>query len=250
MTYSEITAVVAKHGAWLRAEAGGARANLSRADLIGANLIGAYLSRADLIGANLSRADLSHADLSRADLRGANLSGADLRGANLSGADLSRADLRGADLRGADLRGADLSHADLRGANLIGADLSRADLIGANLSGATGLAAAAEWLAQFERDADGVIVFKAIGGTPYAPPATWKIEPGAVLTETVAPTRTQCCGCGVNFGTFEYVRREYPKSDVWRCRIAWIDLADVVVPYNTDGKARCARLTLLGTVAP
>jgi len=25
----------------------------------------------------------------------------------------------------------------------------------------------------------------------------------------------------------------------------WEDLADVVVPYNTDGKARCARLQLI-----
>ena len=150
----------------------------------------------------------------------------------------------------ADLSDANLSGANLSDADLSGADLGGADLHGANLSGAKGLLVAADWLARFDRDAEGVIVFKAIGATDYAPPATWVIEPGAVLSETCAPTRTQLCGCGVNFGTLAFVRNAYPGSPVWRCRIAWFDLADVCVPYNTDGKARCARLTLLDVVTP
>lgn len=36
---------------------------------------------------------------------------------------------------------------------------------------------------------------------------------------------------------------------IYRCRIRWIDLAGVVVPYNTDGKARCARLEILEQVS-
>jgi hypothetical protein len=102
------------HAKWLRVEPGGARANLSWADLSGANLS----------GANLREANLSGADLSRANLYGADLSGANLSWADLSGADLSRANLYGADLSGA----------DLSRANLSGADLSRANLYGANLS--------------------------------------------------------------------------------------------------------------------
>jgi hypothetical protein len=62
-----------KHIKWVRNEEGGARADLSGADL----------SRADLSGANLSRANLSGADLSRANLSRANLSGANLSGADL-----------------------------------------------------------------------------------------------------------------------------------------------------------------------
>ena len=37
-----------------------------------------------------------------------------------------------------------------------------------------------------------------------------------------------------------------PGPILWRCRIRWIDLADLVVPYHTDGKARAGRVELLG----
>jgi uncharacterized protein YjbI with pentapeptide repeats len=164
--------------------------------------------------------------------------GIDLRWANLRWADLRWADLRWADLRGADLRGADLSEADLRWADLSGADLS----------GCTGLLDCAEWIARLESDDLGVIVYKRIGRTGYTPPAHWHIEPGAVLTEVVNATRTDLCSCGVNFGTREWCDGNYPDATLWRCRIRWIDLAGVVVPYNSDGKARCGRLELIEEV--
>ena len=63
--------------------------------------------------------------------------------------------------------------------------------------------------------------------------------------ETVNPDRCTDCGSGVNFGSREWCERNYTEADLWRCRIEWEDLADVVVPYGTDGKARCARLRLL-----
>ena len=182
-----------------------------------------------------------------ADLRGADLRGADLREADLRGADLRGADLRGANLRGANLRWADLGWADLRGANLRGADLR-----GANLSGAMGLLDPAEWMAKFPATAEGYVVYKAVGGTPYDSPPHWAIEPGAYLTETVNPSRTNDCGCGVNFGTAKFVWDDYPPAqgrNVWECLIEWRDLPGVVVPYNTDGKARCARLKLVRIVS-
>ena len=195
----------------------------------------------NLSGANLSGADLRDADLSGAYLRGADLRGAYLRGANLNGADLRDADLSGAYLSGADLSGADLFSANLRGANLGGADLS-----GVDLSGAKGLLNSADWLGEhFDSDADGLIVFKAIGNTDYDAPTYWRIEPGAVLEEIVNPDRYTPCACGVSFGTLDFIRANYARSDHWHCRIRWLDLADVIVPYNTDGKARCARLELI-----
>ena len=66
MNASEIEEVVRLHGMWLRSEAGGVRANLSGAYLIGANLSGADLTCANLTGAYLSCANLSGADLSGA----------------------------------------------------------------------------------------------------------------------------------------------------------------------------------------
>ena len=100
----ELTEILRKHKMWLSGEAGGIRA-----------------------------------DLSRANLRGADLSRADLRGADLCGADLSRANLRGADLCGADLCEAVLCEADLCGADLRGADLYKAVLYKAVLRGAKNL---------------------------------------------------------------------------------------------------------------
>ena len=183
------------------------------------------------------------ADLSCADLSGAYLSGADLSYANLSGADLSYANLSGAYLSGANLRGADLSGADLRGA-----DLSGADLRGADLSGATGLIDSIDYLEKkFEKTEEGYVVYKVFNGC-YGPPAKWKVEPGEVITEEVNSCRTAKCGCGINAAPLEWVRREYPKKDIYKLLIKWEWLAGVVVPYNTDGKIRCSRAMIIEKV--
>ena len=168
--------------------------------------------------------------------------------ADLSRADLSGADLSGADLSRADLRYANLRYADLSGANLSRADLSGADLSGADLSGCKGIKTASEFLKKFKTDELGLIVYKGFGKTSYTTPDNWKIKPGSFITETVNPLPTLECACGVNFGTKKFVKENYPKSTIWKCRIRYIDLADVVVPYETDGKARCARLELLEAV--
>ena len=145
---------------------------------------------------------------------------------------------------------ASLSSANLSRANLSGANLSSANLSGADLSGATGLLSAIDWLALCEQTADGWIVYKRIGAgnSQYEPPATWVIEPGAVLTETVNPDRCTLCGSGVNFGTRAWCDDTYTLAALWRCLIRWQDGPGVVVPYNTDGKARCERLQLLEIV--
>lgn len=177
-------------------------------------------------------------------LYGANLSGADLSDANLSGANLS-----GADLSGAYLDGADLSGADLSGAYLDGADLSGADLSYVNLSGVTGLLSTSVWCKQnLEHDSLGYIVYKRIGQTAFVCPNSWKITPGSIITEVVNPLPTQDCGCGVNFGTLDWCKRNHKRATLWKCRILWEDASGIVVPYNTDGKARCERLELLEIV--
>lgn len=123
-----------------------------------------------------------------------------------------------------------------------------ANLSGANLSGCLNSPSALLFLAQFEKDDRGLIVYKAIGNTEYAPPAHWKIRRGAILTEVCNPDRGTLCACGVNFGTRKFCQDNYPKGSLWRCRIAWLDLATVIVPFGTDGKARCERLKLIEKV--
>jgi len=148
----------------------------------------------------------------------------------------------------ADLRGADLRDADLRGADLRGADLSGADLSGADLSGCTGLLTARKFMAQFERDEYGWIVYKKFGSTDYVPPESWKIESGAFIEEVVNPLPTLDCACGVNFGLRKWCEVHYDNATLWRCRIRYEDGPDICVPYNTDGKARCGRLELIEVV--
>ena len=72
MNRDELSTVLTEHEKWLAGD-GGARANLSNADL----------RYARFQNANLRGADLQDADLQDAYLQGANLQSADLRGADL-----------------------------------------------------------------------------------------------------------------------------------------------------------------------
>jgi len=241
-------------------------ANLRSADLSSANLSFVNLSSADLRSANLRSADLSsanlrYADLSSADLRSANLRSADLSSANLSFVNLSSAnlsfvnlsfvnlssaDLRSANLRSANLRSADLSSANLRSANLSYADLSSANLSCADLSSAKNLINKyKEFIKSFKFNKKGLIVYKGIGKTQYPLNKSWEIKEGAYLQENVNFNKTDNCGCGVNFGTIDFIKSKYPNSVIWECLIEFEDMCEIVVPYNTDGKARCGRLKLV-----
>jgi len=209
------------------------------------------LSETDFSKANLRGANLRGANLYEADLTGANLNGAKLSGANLHGADLRGADLNGSDLNGAKLRGAKLSGANLHGADLRGADLSGSDLNGADLSEVKGIVSQKKYLSEYTKTKKGIIVYKAIGAaTPYNSPSTWEIKKGNYIEENVNPCRTTLCGCGVNFASKEWILNTYHcgNYDLWKCLIEWEDLSDIVVPYNTDGKARCSRLKLLEVI--
>ena len=135
---------------------------------------------------------------------------------------------------------------NLRAANLRDADLSYATLSYANLSSCRGLLNASQWLQeQFKKTTDGYIVYKAFN-LHYFPPTAWVIAPGSVIEELgVNPDRCTLCGSGVNFATYKWFN---PSVEVWECLLKWEDLADTVVPFNTDGKARTSRLTLVKKV--
>lgn len=172
----------------------------------------------------------------------------DLSGINFQSCSLVGAALTNANLCASDLRLVDLSGADLRNANLTGARLDGAHLYETDLSGATGLLGPIEYLAaNFERTPEGYIVYKSFG--EYHPtPERWTISPGSVIEEVVNPDRTTACGCGVNVGTLEWVKK-HCVYDVWKCLIRWEWLPGVIVPFNTDGKIRASRVELLHTVS-
>ena len=224
----ELEGILKKHELWLAGDKAGKHADLRGANLVGTDLSGAKLSLADLRGANLKYTDLGGVKLGYADLRHANLYGADLRNADLHYANLSNTDLSGTDLRGANLKYTNLSTADL--------------------SGSKGLLSAIDYLADnFEHTDDGYIVYKCFNGS-YIPPSTWSLKPGSVIEEEVNPNRTDVCGCGINVATLSWVRNKYPNRRVYKLLIRWAWLPGVVVPYNTDGKIRCARAEIIERV--
>ena len=167
-----------------------------------------------------------------------------------SNANLQDADLQDANLQDANLQGADLQRADLQETYLYDAKLQRA-----NLSGTKGLLKASEWLksnfdtvVSTDSKLNGYLVYKAIGNTNYNLPKYWEIKEGSFIEEVVNIIPTDDCACGVNFATKEWCTSSYSKSNIWLCRINWIDLSSLVVPYNTNGKARCGRLELIRKV--
>ena len=226
-------------------------ANLSNANLSYAKLSYAKLFDANLSGANLSGANLSNANLFDANLSNATLSGADLSDANLFDANLYNVNLSGADLSGADLSGADLSGADLSGANLYNVNLYNVNLSGADLSGAKELQNPLSFLDKNFKTAKDVngeyyVVYKAFGNTFFTQPKKWILKSGSIITENVNRGITKECGCGVNFATLKWINNNIRWSvEIWECKLYFKDLINTIIPYNTDGKGRCEKLTLV-----
>ena len=130
------------------------------------------------------------------------------------------------------------------------ADLTDANLTGANLTGANGLVSAISYLsANFEQCKEGYIAYKTFGAH-YNPPASWSINPGSEICETVNSMRTNTCGNGINVAPLEWVKQNASGNalDIWKVLIRWEWLPGVVVPYNTDGKIRCEKVQLIEIV--
>ncbi len=118
-----------------------------------------------------------------------------------------------------------------------------------------------QFLAKFKKDEKGILVYKILskkGGPYYKMPSYWKIEPGAFLQTGCDPNIHDACSFGVNFSTKKWAMAapspnswSYNKGtnlqgcQIWLCRIRFEDIPGVVVPVQTDGKARCERLELI-----
>ena len=105
-----------------------------------------------------------------------------------------------------------------------------------------------QWMQQnFEHDDFGWIVYKTFGA--YYINEHWNVKTDKYIGENVNPLPTNDCGCGINFATLAWVKNYSGENrEIWRCRINWIDSCSIVVPYNTNGKARCGRMQLLEVV--
>lgn len=273
MDPSEFQSILKLHNDWLNGEKNGKRAiligenlskmdlseiDLSKADLSGANLSEANLSRSDLSEVNLSGANLTKANLYAAELKEANLlqvsatsanfSWANLYKANFSYSCLFKANFSNANLANSDFYEAVLAEVNFCDANLNKCDFTNADLCWANIctsnfNDVIGLIDPIEFLSNFEKTDEGIIVYKTFNQF-FPIPEYWTIEPGQIISEVVNPTRTILCGSGINVGSLEWAEENSDK-DIWKCLIRWEWLPGVVVPFNTTGSFRCSRLQLI-----
>lgn len=152
------------------------------------------------------------------------------------------------------LEEASLFRCDLYSASFFASDLTEcvieSDVSHTDMSCVKGILSSSDWMkANLQKIEEGYVVYKAVGNTTFDPPKSWVVGKGCVLEEVVNPCRNEACGCGVNFGTARWVWSNYAYSHYWKCLIRWEDLPDVVIPYNTDGKGRCARLYLLEQIS-
>lgn len=205
-------------------------------------------------------ADLSHGSFFCAELKDACLANIILSYANLSCANLNHADLSNSDLTCVDLYGANLSYASLENANLLNTNFVSANLTNTILSGAKNLIKASEYMRlNFNWDKEGYYVYKQISHI-WGKPDKWKVDEGCYIEQVVNRLPTIAWdndNFGVTFGVKEYCMTKHENllkenkdytnygSSVWLCLIYWTDLPDVVVPYNTEGQARCGRLQLV-----
>ena len=158
----------------------------------------------------------------------------------LVNANLSYANLRNADLRNVNLTGANLVNADLRNVNLTGANLRSA-----NLSNAIGLQDNQQaTLQKFEFTKSGCLIGYKTFNSSHTSPETWDIKVGQVITENVNPNPTDDCGCGINIATLEWVKKHY-SGTIYKLRVSPKDLMQGCVPYNSDGKIRVSRATII-----
>jgi uncharacterized protein YjbI with pentapeptide repeats len=247
------------------------RANMSDTNMSDTNMSGANMSDTNMSGANMRRANMSDTNMRGANMRNTNMRDTNMSGANMSDTNMSGADMRDTNMSGANMSGADMSDTNMRranmsdtnmrdtnmsGANMSGADMRRANMSDTNMSGANmsanlsqtkGIKDMSKWFSEnFKNNTKGYIVYKAIGNTTYNLNQNWKIKKGEYLTENVNFNPTFECGCGVNFGTMDYIYNNYKEAkEIWECLIEFQDLISTVIPYDTDGKGRCGRLKLI-----
>jgi len=162
--------------------------------------------------------------------------------------DFERCNLGFTELHYCELKSCDFKYADFTRTLFVGSHFNDCDM-----SQAKGLISQSEWIKNnLEATSNGYICYKSFNEY-YSPPNSWHpIELGKYVEENVNTSRTSLCSYGVNIGTLDFAARsiqcipvESDYNPVYECLIEFADLADVVVPFNTDGKFRAGRVKIL-----
>lgn len=182
-------------------------------------------------------AKFQHAEMRLSNFRCCNFRKANFTNADMRSSNFSYSDFSGADLTNADLSHSDLSHAIFRNTNFTNTNLERANIECAEFDNCIGLLDPSDWIEEnFDSDDEGIIVYKEF---------TWNMP--RLNFSMVHPSRTMLSGSGISFAPLAYLKTR-GSSPIFRCRILWRDAPSIVVPFNTEGVARCSRLQVIEKV--
>lgn len=221
------------------------RVGMKKVDLSESNLMYAEFDQVNLTKAQLEKSNMRKTDLNRVNFRSANLKGVDLSDSFIFNCNFQKADLTGANLSKSQIVNCNFNHSNCTGVDFTSIRTENLNLFSTILNDSK-LQSASDYMRQFERVAQGYIVYKVMD-VNYKPNPNWKIEPWSFITETVNPDRTDPCACGINFGTLQHCLF-YGRTEIWKCLIHWEDAADIVIPYDSLESGRCGRLQLLELV--
>ncbi len=119
-----------------------------------------------------------------------------------------------------------------------------------NFSGSTGLLDPISYIYEnFEENDFGIIVYK-VFGLHHDPNPAWIIKEDSIIIENVNPDRTCNYTCGINVGSKKWLSSSNDyinmngQKDIWKCFIRNEWFPGIVVPYESYGQIRTARLQL------
>ena len=214
------------------------KANLKGVRFVQANLSNATFQHAHLQETHFIKATLRYTDFSYANLENSNLTYSDLEYANFYKARLVGADLSYTNLRHANLLKTDLQEVDLQYANLYDVELPSHNLCGTNFSQCTGLGTP-NILEQLQTTEKGFLAYKSFGEYKDCP---WDISIGTTITENVDGNLFKECSYGINVGNLQWVSL-LCTNQIYVVEIPFT--AQIIVPYNSNGKFRVNKCTIL-----
>ena len=237
-------------------------ADFSNSNFSFANFNKTRFASDSFIRCNFNNANFTHTIFSNAVFWGVSFKGTSFKQTifeftrfnktDFSGVDFTDTDFYKSNFKGAYFD-ADFSNCDFKGSNFCEANFKSLNFFSNNfhnvdISGAKGLSSPSDYLeTHFEKTKDGFIAYKTFNNTYYSPDY-WEIKEGSVIKENVNHDVFDGCGCGINVATFEWVKKN-ADGEVWKVLIEWPWLADVVVPFTTDGKIRCGKVRLIEKIS-
>ena len=172
--------------------------------------------------------------------------GCAFKGSRFSRVSLPRSIFTGSSLIYTEWYNCRLNECDLKGAAL-----SDITMVNVDLSQSRGLPYQADYIRMhFEYDQKGFYAYK-VFDVFYQAPESWIRRRGEEIKEAVDMDRFNRCSYGVNVATKHWIKQFFradPGLYVWKVLIPWKYVADVCVPFMTEGTIRCARCILVDSM--